>query len=126
MIGLSTIGSISLGWALVAGRKRVPSPAAGNTALRTFIFMEIFRFQVLGRPSFTRRTIVSGAFDNWRPGALDRTPCAALAKNVFRLRRIELQMPLLRWPVALKLCAAIAGLRRQPSPSEQTSASRPA
>src|SRR5580704_15554185 len=33
--GLSTSGSISLGWALVAGRKRVPSPAAGNTALRT-------------------------------------------------------------------------------------------
>src|ERR1035438_4881868 len=36
MIGLSTIGSISLGCALVAGRKRVPSPAAGKTALRTF------------------------------------------------------------------------------------------
>src|SRR5437016_11992940 len=37
IIGLSTSGSISLGWALVAGRKRVPSPAAGNTALQTFI-----------------------------------------------------------------------------------------
>ena len=35
MAGLSTTGSISLGWALVAGRKRVPSPAAGMTALRT-------------------------------------------------------------------------------------------
>src|SRR5260221_14122717 len=35
MVGLSTSGSISLGWALVTGRKRVPSPAAGNTALRT-------------------------------------------------------------------------------------------
>src|SRR5580698_7014830 len=35
MMGLSTSGSISLGWALVAGRKRVPSPAAGKTALRT-------------------------------------------------------------------------------------------
>ena len=33
--GLSTSGSISLGWALVAGRKRVPQPAAGKTALRT-------------------------------------------------------------------------------------------
>jgi len=33
MIGLSTSGSISLGWALVAGRKRVPRPAAGNTGL---------------------------------------------------------------------------------------------
>jgi len=28
------MGSISLGWAFVAGRKRVPSPAAGKTALR--------------------------------------------------------------------------------------------
>ncbi|GIX26608.1 MAG: hypothetical protein KatS3mg123_0489 [Burkholderiales bacterium] len=33
MRGLSTMGSISLGLALVAGRKRVPSPATGNTAL---------------------------------------------------------------------------------------------
>src|SRR6266496_2361657 len=40
MMGLSTMGNISLGWALVAGRKRVPSPAAGKTALRTFIFMQ--------------------------------------------------------------------------------------
>src|SRR5262245_16098496 len=37
IIGLSTSGSISLGWALVAGRKRVPRPAAGKTALRTFM-----------------------------------------------------------------------------------------
>src|ERR1700686_2850242 len=35
MMGLSTSGSISFGCALVAGRKRVPRPAAGNTALRT-------------------------------------------------------------------------------------------
>src|SRR5262249_49964452 len=35
MIGLLTGGSISLGWALVAGRKRVPRPAAGKTAFRT-------------------------------------------------------------------------------------------
>ena len=37
MIGLSTSGSISLGCAFVAGRKRVPQPAAGKTALRTRI-----------------------------------------------------------------------------------------
>src|SRR5512143_2631673 len=36
MIGLSTRGSISLGCAFVAGRNRVPSPAAGNTAFRIF------------------------------------------------------------------------------------------
>src|SRR6266568_4962408 len=33
--GLSTTGSISFGVAFVAGRNRVPSPAAGTTALRT-------------------------------------------------------------------------------------------
>src|SRR5262245_42744739 len=31
--GLSTIGSISFGLALVAGRNRVPRPATGNTAV---------------------------------------------------------------------------------------------
>src|SRR5947207_11837217 len=36
MAGLSRRGSISLGWALVAGRNLVPSPAAGMTALLTF------------------------------------------------------------------------------------------
>src|SRR5439155_11111871 len=35
IVGLSTIGSISFGWAFVAGRNLVPRPAAGNTALRT-------------------------------------------------------------------------------------------
>jgi hypothetical protein len=35
MAGASTTGSISFGIALVAGRKRVPRPAAGITALRT-------------------------------------------------------------------------------------------
>src|SRR4051812_44069143 len=35
--GLSTSGSISFGCALVAGRNRVPQPAAGKTALRTRI-----------------------------------------------------------------------------------------
>src|SRR5207244_3750669 len=39
--GLSTTGSISFGIALVAGRKRVPSPATGNTALRTGLGMKL-------------------------------------------------------------------------------------
>src|SRR5437016_5810534 len=34
--GLSTTGSISLGLALVTGRKRLPRPATGNTALVIF------------------------------------------------------------------------------------------
>lgn len=37
--GLSTTGSISLGTALEMGRKRVPNPAAGITALRTLAVM---------------------------------------------------------------------------------------
>jgi hypothetical protein len=42
MIGLSTRGSISLGCAFVAGRKRVPSPAAGKTALVIFVMCNLF------------------------------------------------------------------------------------
>src|SRR3954465_15856470 len=37
MTGLSTSGSISFGCALVAGRQRVPQPAAGKAAFRTRI-----------------------------------------------------------------------------------------
>src|SRR5215470_13091618 len=39
--GLSTTGSISFGIALVAGRKRVPRPATGNTALRTGVLTRV-------------------------------------------------------------------------------------
>ena len=49
MAGRSTTGSISLGTALVTGRKRVPRPAAGITALRTLDLM------VSPAPSATRR-----------------------------------------------------------------------
>jgi hypothetical protein len=44
--GLSTMGIISFGLALVAGRKRVPRPATGNTALLTF-FMPVKFLQQL-------------------------------------------------------------------------------
>src|SRR5438067_7414809 len=42
MIGRSTTVSISLGIALVAGRKRVPRPATGNIALRMGDMAEMF------------------------------------------------------------------------------------
>ena len=42
MVGLSTIGNISLASALVAGRKRVPRPAAGMTAFLTFDISKSF------------------------------------------------------------------------------------
>src|SRR3954447_16284366 len=38
--GLSTIGNISFGLALVTGRKRLPSPATGNTAF-VILFMGV-------------------------------------------------------------------------------------
>ncbi len=39
--GLSTTGSISFGWLFVAGRNRVPRPAAGMTAFLTaFVFTD--------------------------------------------------------------------------------------
>ncbi len=37
IVGLSTIGNISLAIAFVAGKNLVPKPAAGMTALRTFL-----------------------------------------------------------------------------------------
>ena len=44
--GLSTIGSISFGLALVAGKKRVPIPPTGKTALRTLV-IQILRYGCL-------------------------------------------------------------------------------
>src|SRR5690349_6822307 len=41
MSGLSTIGSISFGLALVTGRKRLPKPATGNTAFFSLAGMEL-------------------------------------------------------------------------------------
>jgi hypothetical protein len=37
MLGVSTIGIISFAIAFVAGKNRVPKPAAGITAFRTFV-----------------------------------------------------------------------------------------
>src|SRR3990172_3595089 len=53
MTGLSTRGGISFGCALLTGRKRVPQPAAGKTALRT-------RIEPLGQ--------------DWRPPVYPRPP----------------------------------------------------
>ena len=41
-VGLSTMGSISLQTDFVTGKKRVPKPAAGMTALRTFFVCILF------------------------------------------------------------------------------------
>src|SRR5689334_17602686 len=42
--GLSTMGSISFGWALVAGRKRLPRPATGNTAFLIALILTPFQY----------------------------------------------------------------------------------
>ena len=39
IVGVSTMGNISFGCALVAGKKRVPKPAAGMTAFLTFFIV---------------------------------------------------------------------------------------
>src|SRR5512139_2419534 len=61
MMGLSTRGSISLGCAFVAGRKRVPRPAAGNTALRIFWWVTMWArwYHALPEPE-RRRAILRG------------------------------------------------------------------
>src|SRR5205809_3660861 len=48
MRGLSTSGNISLGWALVAGKKRVPKPAAGKTAFE--MLMRLLAPQIIVGP----------------------------------------------------------------------------
>src|SRR5579862_4070707 len=62
MSGLSTSANISFGWAFVAGRNRVPSPAAGKTAFRT---LGIITTIVSGVRAFTGR-ISPSAGTSWR------------------------------------------------------------
>src|SRR5271170_2934769 len=61
--GLSTTGSISLGLALVAGKKRVPRPATGNTAVRIIDFELIL---IRNAPGFSLRW-GRGLVDTFRP-----------------------------------------------------------
>src|ERR1035437_5873442 len=60
MMGLSTSGSISFGWALVAGRKRVPNPAAGKIALRTFWTLRRLLFIRRSSLVISRQSLVVG------------------------------------------------------------------
>src|SRR6202012_3038325 len=84
--GLSTTGSISFGTALVAGRKRVPMPATGRTALRTGRGLAIaMRRLVVELPAFHGITLPPPAtateFEGEHPdisarrGLLYRLPC---------------------------------------------------
>src|SRR2546429_8600415 len=53
--GLSTTGWISFGLALVAGRKRVPRPASGNTAVRIAAFELLLIHRLLGSAASRRQ-----------------------------------------------------------------------
>src|SRR5688500_15118525 len=75
MTGLSTSTSISLGWALLAGKKRVPRPAAGNTALRT-------GFSITAIVSQVKSVVLDPALFRDRFDAVE----AALAKRGTNLR----------------------------------------
>src|SRR4051795_10054401 len=99
--GLSTTGSISLGCALVAGRKRVPSPAAGMTALRTLMRLTV---RIAGPAAILWHSHHSSA-NAWE--LLDahvRVPLQGVWRRprgragVHR-RRVD-RVPQLRWPAA--------------------------
>src|SRR6185436_14719163 len=71
MSGLSTIGSISFGLALVTGRKRLPRPATGKTAFLSFtpmgseVFQRRHEFFFFENPNTERACLVelgSGVF----------------------------------------------------------------
>src|SRR5690606_24571148 len=98
MIGRSTIGSISLGCAFVAGKKRVPRPAAGMTPLRT-------RSEPIDLPVLCPDVAQVGARVQARPGdaadQLGRFIAGAVAVHVFGQ------------PAAQRVEAALADLVRQ-------------
>src|SRR3954464_13085728 len=97
MAGLSTSGIISLGWAFDAGRKRVPSPAAGMTALRTGPNMTLFLphrrwrsgrglFQRPAGPVHLALVVVECQSPVWRRPAVARFENAHLRVRLQELR----------------------------------------
>src|SRR5664279_2068453 len=130
MAGLSTTDSISLGVALVAGRKRVPIPAAGITALVTVprvgadeagCSVEVMSPTLVGEPArkcrTTLRTVdnpVADRPDNppsrtsrWLPGLAISTAVAAYVLIVFgsHVRVSDSGMGCPGWP----LCSGSVG-----------------
>ena len=102
MTGLSTSTSISFGCALVAGRKRVPRPAAGKTAFRIVRSMRVIVSQVQScgmlDPAFLRDNL-----DAVRTGLQKRG--ADLASELEELATLEAQRR--------RLLPEIEGLKRE-------------
>src|SRR5947208_15509513 len=80
--GLSTTGSISFGMAFVTGRKRVPSPATGNTALRTRFDIELLYHK---RPAVVSERI---AIDGVRERCPRRRHRAKVCKPYLTVKRL--------------------------------------
>src|ERR1700761_8849697 len=72
--GLSTTGSISLGLALVAGRKRVPRPPTGKTAVRIadlgFVLIEVILLRTASYSSKSNVPICSKVYASAHLGHL--------------------------------------------------------
>src|SRR5579872_7553810 len=94
-MGLSTNGSISLGCALVAGKKRVPNPAAGNTALRTRIEIIIPVWTAIVTASGFRCDLGAGRLFQNRPDrAHDLLGCGSRKREFQGAIRSEFRAPL--------------------------------
>src|ERR1051325_4571575 len=79
--GLSTIGSISFGLALVTGRKRLPRPATGKTAFRSLAYMSEFP-EHLDEFLFLQDRHTEGTrLVELRPGVLARDHIVRLLRN---------------------------------------------
>src|SRR5215472_653009 len=105
--GLSTMGSISLGLALVTGRKRLPRPATGKTALLTLpnamgelpelLFVEHRHLQFLGAHKLATRVragddvvgLFAYAAGDLPSAALDELLCLVTRKRWQRTRQHE-------------------------------------
>ena len=93
--GLSTTGSISFGWLLVTGRNRVPSPAAGITALVTVLIAGTLRRSpsapsaaVVGGVAARRRLRRAGSIRSSSPRTSRRRfePCRATTSTATAAR----------------------------------------
>src|SRR5215472_6023751 len=105
--GLSTMGSISLGLALVTGRKRLPRPATGKTALLTLpnamdelpelLFVEHRHVEFLGTRKLAARVgagddvvgLFAYAAGDLPSAALDELLCLVTRKRWQRTRQHE-------------------------------------
>src|SRR5438128_2643217 len=85
MMGLSTMGSISLGCALVAGKKRVPNPAGGRGAVGNAQCSDQPPLQALAAPGGDRHpreaVVEVGDEGQRRRLGLSRTGAACLGED---------------------------------------------